>query len=397
MSTFSWIILYFLQLYVVNVRSDSNNSFLSLLQLQINHCGVVSSCGLEYQNQRASNLNESCCTTCSCEDSCEKQGHCCPDFELKSMLGSNKSTSIGDYRARLLHLGVDIDQVGITQRSNSDVTVCVEAGSHDASLQSRMTSKEYYQMTATCSKDVSNTNVVLERKCTQTHSRSLANDAKVQAVAIPVTSLISHKTYKNIYCLQCNEKGISKKYVSKWRILYTCKNNSIDTLPELNVFDLDGLFQRIKSETNCFFAFKPKRQIADLTTKCNPVDVNTCPTNSDWQLKNICKRFHSPIDMFQEGHLTIYKNIACFLCNKEELSNPVCGRKHSPSEYSLELNMPDDGITNNGQGEHNLNVAFSVGKRNRCFVGYTFDPVSVNIFIFNPLFLQRLTIKNQIF
>ena len=145
---------------------------------------------------------------------------------------------------------------------------------------------------------------------------------------IPVTSKLSGLTYKNKYCLMCNEK-LQADHVIKWKVEIVSRGVHREHLffssPDLIV---DALIQNNMALSNVHFI--PGDEI--LTRPCKAFDIISCNETGLWDIYNeemeapCLEGYQLPIISKIDKQPFTLKNIACLHCNtgselnKERLS-----------------------------------------------------------------------------
>ena len=135
---------------------------------------------------------------------------------------------------------------------------------------------------------------------------------------IPVTSKQSRLTYKNKYCLACNEK-IQEDQLIEWRAEIVSYGVSRERI----FFPSPDFIVDILTETqfnNRNVHFVPGD--GNLTKSCNTVfDIVSCNQTGLWEvydqsMETLClEGFQLPVIDKIDQHRLIFKNIACLHCN----------------------------------------------------------------------------------
>ena len=368
--------------------NDEKIPLVRLAELQIEHCTEVSLCTLRVSKGILPNLANPCCNLCSCEKDCIGQGTCCPDYHLMNSIVTNISNSIAEFSDRL----TNVNFTSITQKQ----LTCVYAG--DSKFQSVYDrSKVTYKMITSCPGELNETQEI-SRKCNEPKSI----DTFEYDLFIPVTSLKSGITYRNKYCLICNEELNETRDFVHWTSTMYCsffglgQENTISTPNDFFTQLLKG------NRMYCHLVFSPNTDIVSNFefNKCDVVDIETCPTGSDKLLNEICNSFHLPVTFHERAYKSVrFKNIACFLCNKKATFNPLCQIKpdviFKNDVFGFELNIQQDKnnyVVQSEEHEHHvLNVDVIKQDSSVCGTGFiqnTLQSGQVIILIILPCLMQ---------
>ena len=132
-----------------------------------------------------------------------------------------------------------------------------------------------------------------------------------QSLFLPVTDSRLNFTFRNVYCAMCN--NVTMEQLELWQPQFYCSDQDVS-----NFFSNIFTFEEIKS--HCF--------IHDIvlegsyTRSCIP-HINTCPTNSNVDLKQDCIRGPFDLKAVLAGNSTrLFKNSACAKCNG--ILSPTC-------------------------------------------------------------------------
>ena len=220
-----------------------------------------------------------CCSNCSCNDECEKEGTCCPD----------KLTSFpehGNYR-----LG------GIYGCHLTSVKEKPELG------------QKYRRMISHF--DVSYKHDYVVNLCEETNSDLLEQH-------IPVFQNQTKEVYKNKFCAWCNFIGDDE--LQLWKIHLKCKSNVVFIYKSLQT-----IVPELSHHDKCNIVFE-KPSNYDNPPYCSPL-VSTCNMTGKWSkydyfTEKACSSYSAP---FTQSKVS-YRNIFCFLCNTNERSPQICSR-----------------------------------------------------------------------
>ena len=200
---------------------------------------------------------------------------------------------------------------------------------------------------------------------------------------VPVTSLLTLRTYINIHCLVCNE-GIhdGDDAVQPWRIvLVEGLVALVDAFYENQQAVLDSLtiFTRKRN-----IHFVPESQIRQYLEPCQAIDVDSCNVTGLWDVHNIhitsvCESGHQlpVVETFANKNI-VFKNVGCVQCNRGR-DNPYTHRRCSLEEGSESLDIPRLDINHNIDNDdrlmrwlEDLAVIFNetVAVKKRCADGY---------------------------
>jgi hypothetical protein len=235
-----------------------------------------------------------------------------------------------------------------------------------------------YKMIAKCPKDFKGADD-MKLKCNADIQIKQSNMNYVGPdMVVPVTSLKTNYTYKNEYCLLCNEGDDVLQDAILWDVIFI-SFNARHILEDTH--EPYGLLSYMTSNTQiygCNLIYQPRNQVANLVTRCRKVDVKSCPVGTDIDTQTVCTRYHLPVISKHRVESIVYNNIACYMCNNKRSFKTNCEQSYPPGvSYSMTLNF----ATKNGHvstirrynsSEHQLlNISFT-GKRSgeKCEKGF---------------------------
>ncbi|CAL1283290.1 unnamed protein product [Larinioides sclopetarius] len=145
---------------------------------------------------------------------------------------------------------------------------------------------------------------------------------------IPVTHLLSQKTYKSLFCAICN--GENPKELVMWQIFLDCsylnsntictedKNFVLSNMVYIREKGMWGLWSYDpESDWNFRYltiSYRMPEGIKKFTTECRPNVVSEChPTWKNQKIKRLCENYMGVVYFTN----TTYRNIHCAFCNYE--------------------------------------------------------------------------------
>ncbi|CAL1527218.1 unnamed protein product, partial [Lymnaea stagnalis] len=136
--------------------------------------------------------------------------------------------------------------------------------------------------------------------------------------SLPVSSLDSGITYRNIYCAQCHRDSTN---VTRWDLSIDCLETSSKLLngplSKLKIFK--RLMTREGSdETGCQLSFIPKAVTHSRACHFSEPDViGACNVSGQWQ--HFDEHVERACSLYTSVFLFKYRNMFCFICNSEYL------------------------------------------------------------------------------
>ena len=412
MILFSYMVYFFMDIsFAVSVETvqsgdinndksiDSNTVVTELLQLHRLHCGETATCGSsEHVEPSEFLIPVPCCVPCSCLSSCVVQQNCCPF----SVNGSRKvpmaTFGVGDIIPNNGINQAETDMVVVASDSgvvSENKTGQDKAGQNDLEDQvrnangsetdtrdsdflkvkavkwttekcttaqalyepNRFIDSQAYMMIVSCPGNF-NDKVTID-KCSAGFNHKKLLDM------IPVSSRLSGLTYRNKYCLLCNE-NIQTRYITEWRaeIVY-----SGSFLHRQFIHNPDTVVDTLKEKEKAFcnLHFTPVDE--NLTRRCNAFDVIiSCNETGLWDIyddlmESVCLDGYPLPILNRIGSQTLtFKNIGCLYCNMQREMNEnklSCGYWDRPlwvkSTFSVMLNL--ESIFSDDQNENVLDLA----------------------------------------
>ena len=371
MILFSYMVYFFMDIsFAVSVETvpsgdinndksiDNNTVVTKLLELHRHHCGETATCGSsEHVEPSEFLIPVPCCVPCSCLPSCVVQQNCCPfsvngpvkaptaTFEVGDIIKDNEKNKTENHLIVIKsdNEGVSENKTGQNKARQHDLEDQVrnasgsEIDTRDSDLlkvravkrttekctkaqalyePNRFIDSQAYMMVVTCP-DNFNDKFTID-KCSGGFNQKTLLDK------IPVSSKLSGLTYRNKYCMLCNEK-IQTRYITEWRaeIVYSGAflhrqfihnpDTVVDTLKE-------------KEQAFCNLHFTPVDE--NLTRRCNAFDViKSCNETGLWDIyddlmERVClDGYPSPIINRIGSQRLTFKNIGCLYCNMQKDMN----------------------------------------------------------------------------
>lgn len=234
------------------------------------------------------------CAPCECDDSCVRRSTCCPSKFYRQ-------TDTPDFIE--YHNNISVTEKGTPMS-------CFEPLWNPKGIRS----KRSYWMIETCPSNIS---------CISPPSKNISS-------SIPVTSLATNQTYRNVQCALCNQEEMAS--LVEWGKKKFCSLRSALFAKE----DVNSLYQSVFSNNPlCNIGFYPPTFYEDEVQPCvaytHEVKCNESNTENnvvDDYLIKACQEFHLPY-MFNE---IIYKNIYCALCEHDIINLPI---QYFPGGFQL--------------------------------------------------------------
>ena len=192
----------------------------------------------------------------------------------------------------------------------------------------------------TCPED---TNDELHRLCIESTERNIYSTT-------PVTSFTTRILYRNVYCALCNGET---DYVF-WKVVLRCVWE-----PKDNSKFISLSIQELYMRDECYMLYK--EPIANSYRKCYP-KITKCPESSNMSTIRNYENGHDATRCEDGGNRyvftsdVIYKNPACYQCNKEigtDYSDATCNILEFEEKHFNEIYNPRKYI-------HNLNAILDV-------------------------------------
>ncbi|XP_045167712.2 uncharacterized protein LOC123530986 isoform X2 [Mercenaria mercenaria] len=318
-----------------NLASIFNSSSLHFLRMiQYRFCGTKNQCdkNLTFEDPESVNIYESfksvipttsvipitvsheysrvkCCKSCSCDlSTCQERGTCCTDILTPDIVTSETYSTFTCESAQLRPSKSEV------QNGNS------------------------LWMIGKCSMAfVSDTDkAVIKRKC-ENGTEYLGLDT-----TSPVTDIESQITYRNRYCLECNNKSIKNAVI--WNGRLRCTEDEAAALLNLDSDNIIGSITRTKT---CNIVYERPPGTTFEVTNCN-LGISKC--NVTGRLAVYDPFIEAACHMFT-NKIKTYKNVFCYMCNTivtEEWCYVLVRSKTYPPLFSSLLKyMPDNTHKNN--------------------------------------------------
>ncbi|CAC5404827.1 unnamed protein product [Mytilus coruscus] len=216
-------------------------------------------------------VNDSFCPDCSCQVSCFISGNCCPDVFF-----DNEPTCI-------------------------DTNVLLAAGNRQ---------REFSKAILMQDKCPNKSNEELSKLC------NMSSDLETQLQNVPVTSITSGLTFRNIYCLQCFNDSL--EYAKHWSLEIDCEEEG-----NLNFMSNYSQIIKLSKSKKCDL-FYDTSFLENYTRSCqmNENIISMCNVSGTWNkydsnIEYACKVYDNNFYMF--------KNIYCYMCNPPEKSDVITG------------------------------------------------------------------------
>ena len=222
-----------------------------------------------------------CCSKCSCETDCERQGNCCPD-RLTTFPYPSSNYPLG----------------GIFECAHTSVK-------EKPRLSQRRT-----QLISKCSQTYNDIDVI--QRCESSSLDTLET-------YIIVSHKLTKDAYKNIYCARCNY--IADKEVIAWIIKLECEQGAF--VPN----SLSTIVTEMRQSNHCNMIFTPPSGFEfapckDVISKCN---VTGLWQNKDTLIEKACDAYTSEFRHKEQR----FKNEFCFVCNSDDSLAHECPRLSS--------------------------------------------------------------------
>ena len=327
----------------------------SHIELHQYHCGEAATCGSnEHVEPSEFVIPVPCCIPCSCLPSCVEQRNCCPwsvngtrgvatttESELdypdpekendltydEMVLDENDAkiwnkTDESTQEQRGLGRAFTENRINFNKGDSGSLNMNHTENANEKCIRpqvnyelNRQLDSQAYMMVATCPNGFKDKLVV--DKCIAEKRNSQTSWVDV----IPVTSNLSGLTYKNKYCLLCNEE-LQQDHITEWRaeivslsafgyyILYLNPDAILDNFIEKRILSAFSNIHFVPTEN-------------DLAKRCDLYDITSCNQTGLWDdydelAEKVCMDgYQLPIMASIDTRLT-FKNIGCLRCNLAE-------------------------------------------------------------------------------
>lgn len=272
-----------------NISDERHKLF---VQYALLYCPRTDMCFHEYsRNVSFPGDTFECCGPCECDKECYRKETCCPTLYLEKNETSLPSNStLLEYKSEMI----------------SDDINCLfpEVLPHHTS-EAVPNSWESFLMVWKCPDNYKDQKVSL--MCKEA-GKSRNPDMDIRLV-IPVTSLRTNITYRNIYCGQCH--GESEKDLVKWEGKLFCP-----LLSKFAAQSFQDMLRKIIIEEKCNLLFDPVTMVKDIPKMCWWGAFTECNITGKWDvydplIEDGCHGFTLP-------YLHHYRNVFCFMCNEKE-------------------------------------------------------------------------------
>ena len=217
--------------------------------------------------------NENCCSNCSCDENCEKEGTCCPD-KLPHFPDGGSYPLGGIY------------------------------GCHMTSVKPKPElSQKYRKMISKC--DLRYKNVHTIRKCE-------SMDPQMLDEFITVSHNRTKEAYKNIFCARCN--FVEEEDILSWQSKLLCYEGMIPPLGR------SYILQQLRDSSTCNIVFDPPTGYKPAICK---EPISRCNVSGEWTradsiIETACSAYTSEL----KSRVQTYKNVFCFICNHADFTFP---------------------------------------------------------------------------
>lgn len=213
------------------------------------------------------------CSTCNCDDTCARKKNCCPSKNLEQNSSGKKSTPLACLKPLW----------------NPTFAIFFQAY------------RGSYWMIETCPNGES---------CVLPLSKA---DIRNVTLSLPVTSLRTNETYRNIRCALCHSENLTDLvFWNHDQIICTSRSELLSKITSREFLRL--VFNPYPS---CNFLFYPPVSLQEIVAKCIDVDKNDCihsdilPSDRAY-LADACAAYNLPYFSCKTGH--VYRNVYCYLC-----------------------------------------------------------------------------------
>lgn len=294
-----------------NVNVTENVSFIELGDFNLGNpilsamrfCRIKNACDSENVSVDANY----CCIPCKCYSTCMSHGPCChliskDEFHMNTYTEECLVPSIGD---KSMYIG------SLSKRLINSCDVSAEIGTI--------------------------------KKCKQ-----LENDITELRQFIPVNSHRSMKSYKNIYCAECNNENAGSiawqlTPIKSWETHLICKNGNLMIEVLEKVFYKSGnIIDKFNTTKGCYLHWQTNRETEMCIKRSNVIQSCSDPNFGDEQAIEFCRKApYHPV----KGIYGIYRNLYCLICNEGfDVINGICmspfydiHERHDASRVALRL------------------------------------------------------------
>lgn len=394
------VIIQFDAFHIEDVEFENGTEFYEManiiLELHAKYCDYIPLCTINvsaYNNQTYDRRKWDCCQPCSCKPDCKLSHTCCPDYWIHDVIPDARFADSVNPLDMLRNKSVE-DALKVSPAV--DTTYIRDREQTKKCLSSRLITNsrtrkvvvndDAYIMVTKCPGDYGKRNkkeYLIREFCERLVDIDNADSASKDQL-IPITSTTSLVTYKNVYCLECNEGTRKGNYWSSW---FGC--NNIEATQTL-MHPLENIFLSVRHVPYCNIKFQPPKLMDELSLrKCNFIHVSKC--SEDWILnvndtnmvtmyENACKHFFNPVLGEFQKKVVIFNNIACRQCNPMDYDKD-CFASTSKEEYDwIELNT--DAllrISERMSPADQIPLDIRTDNSTLCNKGFIFDSVDVSM------------------
>ena len=260
-----------------------NRTLKYILDADLLYCPMESVC----KHNRSfiqTNSYISCCTPCSCHESCHYLETCCPDVAYPDVTNeSNADFSTIDNRLSCVHSQLMPD--------------------------SKVNSEYQYEMVSRCAGPVSDEKgQASKERCEKEFVDNVNFSENALDYILPVT--IDGISYKNIYCAMCNVDDVSNAV--KWTAEVKCYEVSM-----IWGSSIQNLLENVKKERRCNVLYYPfDVPYEQYPTPCDKGLIRTCNVTGKWQ--NYDAFIERACESYTHLYRRKYRNVFCFMCNTND-------------------------------------------------------------------------------
>ena len=198
------------------------------------------------------------CPTCSCSSNCIQSGRCCPDmfFSIASCVNPN----ILESHIAHVHNSPNVLMITTCPTNSDDIEI---------------------------------------------HHCAVSNQWEDLVKNVPVSSVKSGITYRNIHCSACNDE--KNEDIVPWRINIDCAH-----LVDFNFLSSYAEIYNVAVLYNCSIAYLLAQNSGIEPRLCNGGDINECNISGTWQ------HYDQDIEFachFYDSKYHFFKNVFCYMCN----------------------------------------------------------------------------------
>ena len=390
MDMYKYVCLFaFLVFSAVAVHSNESNysgntlgirDLRAFLEMHMEYCGFYEFCHhkptllLNWEIPKENALYPQCCPPCSCDERCETDGNCCPDYRLKERLGHTVFSTL-DEMFSVLDQNVSVEIPGSRPASLKKSNQCVSSRLF-SDINLRGPILQGYQMHGRCPRKAFegyNPRDGLTASCEHTDVRSAKS-------TVPVVSIESGKIYKNVNCLECNEQTVN---FTPFLVQLTCSGRLESSVGQ-PLLMLEAVQQGKHPDSLCNVLYLPPASVAHTVDTCEIIDEvsELCLDNSN--ISNLCRTFHLPVNVEDDASIAagMVRNVACVHCATDTYKTKTCSAKIPLRlEYKLQLQLtPTIEITMQTQ-KILASKMKSESHRKYCKQGYIYDQNIVSFIV----------------